>query len=76
VVNLAVTEGLIIGFAIIPSIIFFAADPDRSLVPLILSGLVAAVLGPILFYPFSRTLWTALELILRPADAVEPRDEK
>lgn len=76
VVNLAVTEGLLVVFAIIPAIIIFGANPDRSLTPLILSGLVAAVFGPVVFYPFSKTLWTALELMLRPSDAAEPTDEK
>lgn len=75
VVNLAITEGLLVLFAIVPSIVLFAADPKRSMRPLILSGLIAAVLGPVAFYPFSKTLWTAIELIFRPADAGEPTDD-
>jgi uncharacterized protein (DUF983 family) len=75
VVNLAITEGLLIAFAIVPAIVLFAADPHRSVRPLIISGLVAAVLGPLAFYPFSKTLWTAVELIFRPKEAAEPTDE-
>ena len=75
VINLAITEGLLIVFAIIPAIVLFAADADRSIRPLIVSGLVAAVLGPVAFYPFSKTLWTAIELIFRPLEATEPTDD-
>lgn len=35
---------------------------------LVYSGLVAAVGMPILFFPFSRTLWLALDLWARPAE--------
>jgi uncharacterized protein (DUF983 family) len=74
VVNLAVTEGLVLLLAIVPCIILFANDPDVSVVPVVLAGLAAAVLGPMLFYPFSKTLWTAVDLVLRPVDAPEPTD--
>ena len=33
-----------------------------------------AVVAPIVFYPFSKTIWVALELMLRPAQATEPSD--
>ncbi len=75
VINLAITEGLLIVFAIIPSIVLFAANPNMSIRPLIISGLIAAVLGPLAFYPFSKTLWTAIELIFRPVEATEPTDD-
>lgn len=29
---------------------------------------VAAVLVPIAFFPFSRTIWTAIDLVMRPVD--------
>ena len=75
VINLGITEGLLVVFAIIPAIVLFAANPDMSAKPLIVSGLIAAVLGPLLFYPFSKTLWSAIELIFRPQDASEPTDD-
>ena len=37
-------------------------------------GLVAAVVAPLAFYPFSRTIWSAIDLILRPPDRTEPSD--
>jgi hypothetical protein len=32
------------------------------------------VLGPMVFYPWSKTIWTAFDLILRPRAAQEPTD--
>lgn len=49
--------------------------PDVPGWPLLLVALVPAALGPVLFFPFSRTLWTAIDLLLRPLGAgeVDPR---
>jgi uncharacterized protein (DUF983 family) len=74
VVNLGVTEGLLLLVGVVPCIALLAANPDASLLPFVLTGLAAAVLAPIAFYPFSRTLWSAIDLILRPVDSVEPTD--
>ena len=74
VINLAVTEGLLLVLGVIPCIVLLAADPDANLTPVIIGGLAAAVIGPIVFYPWSRTIWVAIELILRPLEAREPAD--
>ena len=74
VVNLGVVEGLLLLLGVIPCIVLFAADPDRSIWPFVVSGLVASVGGPLLFYPFSRTIWAAIDLLMRPTDASEPTD--
>jgi uncharacterized protein (DUF983 family) len=74
VVNLGIAEGLLLLLGIVPCIVFLAANPDASLLPMVVSGLVAAVVAPLVFYPFSRTLWSAIDLILRPVQAVEPSD--
>ena len=74
VVNLGVTESLLLLFGIIPCIVFLAANPDASVLPFTLTGLLAAVAGPLLFYPFSRTVWAAIDLILRPQHTAEPTD--
>jgi len=76
VMNLAITEGLVLLMAVVPLIAILAVNPDASVVPFLVSGLVAAVVAPIAFYPFSRTLWSAVDLILRPAEAREPTDWK
>ncbi len=76
VVNLGIAEGLVLLRGIVPCIAFLAANPDASLLPIALSGLGAAVLAPLVFYPFSRTLWSAMDLILRPVHAMEPTDQR
>ena len=75
-INLAVTEGLIFALAIIPTIALLAANPDASLMPIIVGGGLAAVVSPFVFYPFSRTVWVAFELMLRPVRASEPADRR
>lgn len=74
VVNLAGVEGLVLVLVAVPTIYFSATRPGFDVLPLLIVGLVAAVAGPLAFYPFSRTVWVALELMLRPADAREPSD--
>ncbi len=76
VINLAVTEGLLVLFGVVPAIAILAANPEASVLPVMVAGLVAAVLGPVVFHPFSRTLWVAVELIMRPASAGEPGDRR
>ncbi len=72
--NFAVTEALLALVGIIPLIAVLAANPDANVAPVIAAAASAAMLGPVAFAPFSRTLWVALELILRPAGAREPDD--
>jgi uncharacterized protein (DUF983 family) len=75
-INFAVTELLLAVFGIVPLIVVLAANPDANVTPVILGGVLAVVAGPLLFYPFSRTLWVAIELMLRPAAAREPDDRR
>ncbi len=74
VINLAITQGLLLLLAIVPLIVLLNTRPDQSLVPIVVGGLSAALAGPLVFYPFSKTIWTAIDLILRPVDAQEPPD--
>jgi len=52
-----------------------ATYPDVSLAPLLVPPLVAAVAVPLVFWPFSQTLWTALDIMMRPVtrDELDPR---
>lgn len=72
--NLAVTEILLACLGIIPLIAILNANPDASLLPVYLGMLAAGIIGPLVLYPHSRTVWVALELILRPADEADPYD--
>jgi len=76
VVNLAVAEALMALLCIVPLIWLLATRPDASSWPVVVGGLVGAVIAPILFYPFSRTTWVALDLMLRPAQTHEPTDNR
>ena len=73
-INLAIAEGLLLILAIVPLIVLLDANPDVSLVPIVVIGLVAAVVAPLAFYPFSRTIWSAIDLVLRPPERTEPAD--
>jgi len=73
-INLGITEGLLLIFGIVPCIVILASNPDASLLPVIIGGGLAAVVAPFAFYPISRTIWVAIELMLRPAAAGEPTD--
>jgi len=74
VINLAIAQGLVILLAIVPLIVRLASDPDAPIWPFVVGGLVGAVLGPILLYPWSKTIWTAFDLMLRPFWSSEPTD--
>jgi hypothetical protein len=74
VINLAIAQGLVILLAVVPLIVRLAADPDASIRPFFVGGLLGAVVAPMVFYPWSKTIWTAFDLMLRPATAVEPTD--
>jgi uncharacterized protein (DUF983 family) len=49
--------------------------PDIPAIPLLAAALATAVGVPLLFWPFSQTLWTALDIMMRPisAEELDPR---
>ncbi|MEA2828139.1 MAG: hypothetical protein QOG43_2578 [Actinomycetota bacterium] len=73
-VNLAISEGLLLLVAIFPLIFLLGTNRDVSIWPIVGIGLVAAIAAPLVFYPFSRTIWSAVDLALRPRDRPEPAD--
>jgi uncharacterized protein (DUF983 family) len=74
VINLAITEGLLLLLGMVPAIVLLASNPDAPLLPVLITALAAAVLGPVIFYPWSRTIWVAVDLSIRPLEAREPAD--
>ena len=74
VINLAFAQGMVILLAVVPLIVRLADDPDASILPFAVGGFLGAVVGPMIFYPWSKTVWTAFDLILRPVAAREPTD--
>ena len=74
VINLAIAQSLVILLAVVPLIVRLAGDPDASILPFVVGGLLGAVVAPVVFYPWSKTIWTAFDLMLRPVAAPEPGD--
>ncbi len=62
-INLAVAEVL---FALLFVGTIFATLPDIAWKPLLVVALVTNGIVPILFYPFSKTLWMAIDLYFHP----------
>ncbi len=65
VVNLAVTEGLLI-VALLVYVFRAVSDPTTPSAPVLVAALVFAVGSPVAFFPFSRTIWAAIDLAMRP----------
>jgi uncharacterized protein (DUF983 family) len=76
VMNLVIAQGLVMLLAVVPTIALLNANPDASLLPVVAGGLVGAVFAPLFFAPCSKTLWVAVELIMRPIDEIEPGDAR
>ena len=75
VVNFAVAEG-VVGLLIVGFILAEAAAQDTggvAIAPWIVAGVILAVVNPLLFYPFSKTIWTAIDLILHAGRTTEDR---
>ncbi len=50
---------------------FAVTIPDIPVVPLVIGHVILAVVAPIVFFPLSRTLWTAVDIAMRPLEADE-----
>jgi uncharacterized protein (DUF983 family) len=45
--------------------------PDVDVVPVTIAAVAVAVLVPLGYYPFSKTLWTAIDVAMRPVEPDE-----
>src|SRR4051794_13404745 len=66
--NTIVTFGLLAIVLLVGSILSY---PDIAVVPILVVAIAVCVIVPILFYPFSYTLWSAVDLAMRPPDVAE-----
>lgn len=73
VVNLAVTEGLLV-VALFAYVLRAVSEPGTPLAPVLVAAVVFAVGAPLAFFPFSRALWAAIDLAMRPVP-FEPGEE-
>ena len=70
VINLAVSE-LVVVVVVVILIVQEARGRAGSLVPWIAVSAGIQVVLPFFFYPFSKTIWSALDLAMRPLDPHE-----
>lgn len=63
VINFAVTE-LVLGIAIAVLVALTLPDPPLAVIAALAAGVTVSV--PFVFYPFSKTIWLALEMVMRP----------
>jgi Na+/phosphate symporter len=50
---------------------FVVTVPDVPVVPLMIGHILLAIVVPVVFFPFSRTFWTAVDIAMRPLEAHE-----
>ncbi|MEY2414740.1 MAG: hypothetical protein QOH53_74, partial [Ilumatobacteraceae bacterium] len=53
---------------------FVTTSPDIPILPMVLSLVGVAILMPIVIYPFTFTIWLALDLAVHRPDAAELAD--
>ena len=69
IVNIAFAEAW---FAVLFVTVLLATAPDVAWMPLLVIALVTNGLLPVIFYPYSRSLWMAVDLYFHPATAPAP----
>jgi uncharacterized protein (DUF983 family) len=52
-------------------IVRLAMDPSGSIAPFLAAGATVAIAVPLFSYPFGKTVWAAIDFIMRPLDAAE-----
>lgn len=70
--NTTVVLGLMLVVLLAGALIGYPDPPIRAL---LVSEIAMALAGPLLFFPSSRTLWTAIDLLMRPlaSGEIDPR---
>lgn len=67
-INTVISIIVVIGVGILGGIVTW---PELPLAPLVTTITTVAALFPIFFYPFSKTVWTAIDLRMRPPEPGE-----
>ena len=69
-INFAIAEGLL--FVLVMGFVFWKAQrPEAGVLVPVTVAVVLGVIAPIVFYPFSRTIWSALDVGMTPLDLRE-----
>lgn len=67
-INTIVSFGILLGSLVVSFVLTF---PDMPVVPLMIGHVLLALVVPILFFPISRTFWTAIDIAMRPLEPHE-----
>lgn len=70
-VNFAITEGLLFVMLMAWIVVLGSNGGDVRVAPILAIGVVLAVAAPVAFYPFSRTIWSAIDLAMSPMELKE-----
>jgi uncharacterized protein (DUF983 family) len=70
-INLCLAQILVIGVMIG---LVVASYPRTPVVAMLVAGLLATVVFPVWFFPYSRTIWVAISLAMRPLSLDEDVD--
>lgn len=68
IVNVGVIQTM---FVVLFIIVVIATAPDVEWGPLLIIGGLMNVIFPIFFYPYSKTVWMAIDLYFHPVEASE-----
>ena len=60
--TISTTLSLVLGVVII-GVVMLATWPDLPVLPLTIGGVLGFLIFPILYYPYSKTLWVAIDLV-------------
>lgn len=63
--NICLAQTVVVVFLVVAVAVAWPGPPS---VVIIVAGVAAAVAIPLLFFPFSRTLWCAIDLAMRPLE--------
>ncbi len=64
----------IVSFSVLFAVVvagLVASHPDFSMGPLVVTAALTAVVVPLAFYPSSKTMWTAIDVLMRPLEPGE-----
>lgn len=70
----AIGINTIVSFAVLGVVVIVGlilTHPDGSTLRLILIAAATGIIGPTAFYPMSKTLWTAIDIAMRPLEPHE-----
>lgn len=69
-INFAIAEGFL--FVLIMGYVWWkTTNPDAGVLLPATVGVLVGIVGPIVFYPYSRTIWSALDLMMTPLEVAE-----